>query len=1103
MMNFKRLNNIVGWIVFFIASAVYVMTAEKNGSLWDCGEFVASCFKLQIPHPPGAPLFVILGRFFIVLFCDNPATAAKAVNIMSALASGFTILFLFWTITHFARKLVNPVMENITSLQALNILGAGVVGALAYTFSDSFWYSAVEGEVYALSSFFTALVFWAMLKWEHQVDKDSRIDDKGGNHFNADRWIVFIFFMMGLSIGVHLLNLLTIPAIVMIYYFKRYEVTKWRTFWAFVIGCIITGVVQKFVIQSSISLAGKFDILFVNSFKLPFFSGFATFFILLGIAIAIGLYFAQKKGWYYLRLGLWCLAFMLIGYSSYLTTMIRSSADPGVDMYNVDNPISLVGYLGREQYGDFPLLYGQVFTVQNRNIGREEGKMRYQKSQKEYLELGNDIKEVYKPEDMMFFPRVWDRSNDQQHANYYADFLGIGIDPKYQPPPPNYDDPTGPYERRPTMGDNVKFFIGYQTYWMYLRYFMWNFAGKQNDVQGTSAANVRDGNWKTGISFVDNLLYGPQDKLPQTIRENKANNKLFALPLILGLIGLFFHYYRHRRDFIVNMLLFFFTGFAIVLYLNQAGNQPRERDYAYVGSFYAFAVWIGLAVPAFVAMATSKDRSLLQRICISAGIVYLLGAISAMAAGGGGEAFFGIALLGVIATAITFGIYYLLSALKVDRTITQVATAICLAVAVWMGVQEWDDHDRSKKTTAPDLAKDYLESCAPNAILFSFGDNDTYPLWYAQEVQGVRPDIRVINYSLLGIDWYINQLRYKVNNSDPMNVVWTADQIEGDKLNYAYNDERPQYANQFVDLHSVLKDWVGTTDPTKMYQTEDGAIPVFPSSRFSIKVDKNLVRQNGTVMPTDKDEDIVDSVTFQVNRNVLLKNDLAVLAVLAGNNWQRPIYFTSKFDELGFQDYLRRDGMTYRFVPIANQEVNTPWAYEKMMTKFAFGGANIKGVYYDEENRRHLNNIRQAYADLAVNLATEGKKDSARKALQKVDNMMLQSNMPYGLVSRYNMHNQTSLMMLEASYRAEDNALADKISKAVRKELNEEIEYYNAIGDKRAERMSYEVQRSRSLLQMMDQMEASFKQKAANPENQGLITTPDSGGQPLKTDTPK
>ena len=1075
-MSFKRINNITGWVVFLIATTVYVLTAEKNGSLWDCGEFVASCFKLQIPHPPGAPLFVIMGRFFIILFGDNPATAAKAVNIMSALASSFTILFLFWTITHFARKLVNPVTSTITGSQIITIMGAGAVGALAYTFSDSFWFSAVEGEVYALSSFFTALVFWAMLKWEQAVDADSSTDGKQPGHFNADRWIVFIFFMMGLSIGVHLLNLLTIPAIVMIYYFKRYKVSNWGIFWAFVLGCVITGFVQKVVIQYSINSAGLFDRIFVNDFHLPFFSGFTVFFLLLAVALWFALRLANKKGWYYLRLGVWCISFMLIGYSSYLTTMIRSSADPGVDMYNVDNPMSLEGYLGREQYGDFPLVYGQVFTAQQRNISREDGAMRYQKSKDRYIEIGTTPKDVYQPADMMFFPRVWDRSNDQQHANYYAEFLGIGLnqDPKVQP-----DAETGPYERRPTFADNIRFFIGYQTYWMYFRYFMWNFAGKQNDVQGVNAGNVRDGNWITGISFVDNLIYGDQSKLPATIRENKANNKLLALPLILGLIGLFFHYYRHRQDFIVNMLLFFFTGMAIVFYLNQAGNQPRERDYAYVGSFYAFAVWIGLAVPALVQLAVEKNQQLLKKIAIAAGIVYLVAATAAAVGSGDKNAFFGMALMGLIATGITYALYYMLSAAKSERNIAFAAVFVTMiAVPIWMATQEWNDHDRSKKTTSPDLAKDYLESCAPNAVLFSFGDNDTYPLWYAQEVQGVRPDIRVINYSLLGIDWYINQLRYKVNGSDAMDVIWSAEQIEGDKLNFAVNMRQD---NSYKDLYSVLKDWVGTSDQTKMYNNEGDFLPIVPTNRFFIPVDKNLVLKNGTVNAGDSTA-LVDSVKFEFdgNRSGLLKNDLAVLAIIAGSKWQRPIYFTSKFDELGFAPYLRRDGMTYRFVPLLNKEVNTGWAYEKLMKQFAFGNAETKGVYFDEENRRHLNSIRQAYADVSVALSAENKKEEARNVLNRVDKMMQQDNMPYGLVSRYNLHNQTSLMLLEAAYRAEDKPLSKKISDQVRKDLNEQMAYYAALGENRAERMSQEVQRTQMMLQMLDQMETYLKQQ--NPE---------------------
>ena len=1092
-MKFNRLNNLVGWIVFLVASAVYVLTAEKNGSLWDCGEFVASCYKLQIPHPPGAPMFVLIGRFFIILFGDNPATAAKAVNIMSSIASSATILFLFWTITHFARKLVNPVVDTLTSTQTWTILGAGVVGALAYTFSDSFWYSAVEGEVYALSSFFTAIVFWAMLKWEHQVDKDASTE-AGAGHANADRWIVFIFFMMGISIGVHLLNLLTIPAIVMIYYFKRYNVTRNGIIWAFVIGCIITGVVQKFVIQYSVKGAGWFDIFFVNNLGLPFFSGFAFFFVLMAVLIYFGLRYANKHGHYFLRLGLWCFAFIMVGYSSYVTTMIRSNADPAIDMYNVDNPQSLVGYLGREQYGDFPLVYGQVFTAQSRNIEQAEGAMRYQRGPEDYVQIGRTFEENYPSSDKMLFPRVWDRSNDQGRADYYASYLGI-----HKSQDPRYVDPeTGPYERRPSFADNIKFFVGYQTYWMYVRYFLWNFSGRQNDVQGMNPSNVRDGNWITGLPFVDNLIYGPQDQLPESIRNNKARNMLFALPLIFGLLGMVFQYFRHRRDFLVNFLLFFFTGMAIVLYLNQAGNQPRERDYAYVGSFYAFAVWIGLAVPALVALVREQNQKFLNRILIYLGGIFVIGGVAgAMGTGNFGN-FLGMLFIGVFGAAVIYALYYLLKAIKSESGITYGAFGILmLLVPVWMAVQEWDDHDRSEKTLAPDLAVNYLQSVAPNAVVFSFGDNDTYPLWYAQEVLGVRRDVRVINYSLLGIDWYINQLRYKVNDSPPIDVIFTADQIMGDKLNVAYNEDRPGF-NGPQSLQTVLNDWVATTDVSRMARTQTGeAYPIFPTKQFFIPVDKSAALQNGTVGANEAHL-MSDSIRFDINRFYLAKNDLAVLAVISANFAERPIYFTSKFDELGFGNYLRRDGMAYRLVPIANQEVNMPWAYEKLMKEFRFGNAQKSGVYFDEENRRHLNNIRQAYADVAMAMVLNGQKDSAAQLLNKIDQSMDQENMPYGMVSRFSLHNQTSLMLLEAAYRSGNKAVADKISQAVKKDMNEQMAYYNAIGS-RAEGMSYEVQRNQLLLQLLGQLEASLTQEL-NAELPAELNTADS---PQVTDTPR
>src|SRR6185312_14972372 len=565
-MTYKRVNNTVGWIVGLFACTVFVMTAEATGSFWDCGEFISSCYKIQIPHPPGAPLFVLMGRFFIILFGDSPHTAAHAVNFMSAIASGLSILFLFWSITHFARRIVLRADHTFEPdrRQLFTIMTCGVIGALAYTFADSFWYSAVEGEVYASSAFFTALVFWAILKWEQQADKPG-----------ADRWIIFIFYMMGLSIGVHLLNLLTIPAIVMVYYFRRFRPTAWGTLWAFLIGCMITGFVQKFVIQYTIKGAANFDIFFVNSLNMPFFVGFGFFFILLAAVLILINRWAVRRKYHYLKMGVWSAAFMLLGYSTYFTTMIRSNADPGVDMYNVDNPVSLEGYLSREQYGDWPILYGPDYEDTPPRV--DEGPM-YVKGKDKYEVAGRIYGQDWaNTPSSHFFPRMWDNGNDRQQLNCYQAYTGLS------------DGDV------PSKLDNFKYFISYQNWEMFLRYFLWNYSGKQNDLQGFG--NVRDGNAITGIPFVDNYFLGDQSMMPDSIhKNNKSYNRLYFLPIILGLIGLFVQSSRNRGDFLVTLLLFFFTGFAIVIYLNQSGYQPRERDYAFAGACYAFAIWIGLGV---------------------------------------------------------------------------------------------------------------------------------------------------------------------------------------------------------------------------------------------------------------------------------------------------------------------------------------------------------------------------------------------------------------------------------------------------------------------------------------------------------------------------
>jgi hypothetical protein len=631
--------------------------------------------------------------------------------------------------------------------------------------------------------------------------------------------------------------------------------------------------------------------------------------------------------------------------------------------------------------------------------------MRYQKSTDKYIELGEDRKYVFAAEDKMIFPRVWDMSNDQNHAYYYSKFLGIN---------PLQD---GTYERAPNQVDNIKYFFGYQLNWMYFRYFMWNFSGKQNDNQGFYAGNVRDGNWITGIWIIDFLLYGDQSTMPDSLKNNKANNKLFALPFILGLLGMFFHYRKKKADFGVNFLMFFFTGFAIVLYLNQAGYQPRERDYAYVGSFYAFAVWIGLGV------LMIKE-------------------------------------LFVKAIAIE------------QTTAAVVATLVCiLAVPALMASQEWDDHDRSNKVIARDLAKNYLESCAPNAILFTFGDNDTYPLWYAQEVEGIRKDIRVINYSLLGIDWYINQLRYKVNESPAIDVIWSADQIEGSKRDYIeYRPNASMPDDKFYNLYDVMKNYVGKDNPDNDYS--------FPVKNVTVPVDVAAAIKNGTVNATDS---VLSSLDFSLPRNALMKNELAVLNIIAANNWKRPIYFTNAGAELGFDQYLRRDGLSYRLAPVKNSKVNTNWMLDKLTNKFAFGNADKPGVYFDEENRRHLGGIRAAYAELAIDLAGKNRKEEAKAVLNKVDKMMHESNFGYGLTSRGNLHNRNSLLFLEACYLAGDQALIKKVSAAIKKDLQQQVNFYNSLSGMKAENMGQEKQTAEYYLQTLGQMQTMYNPSVEIP----------------------
>ncbi len=1167
-MNFRKVNNITGWAVFFIAFATYFLTREARGSLWDTGEFIASAAKVQLPHPPGAPLFVLLGRFFIILFGDDKLTAANAVNFMSALASAATILFLFWSITHFARKMFVTAGEQLTPQQAFTVMASGLVGALAYTFSDSFWFSAVEGEVYALSSFFTALVFWAMLKWEHA-------DEHAGNDIHArarsDRWIIFLFFMMGLSIGVHLLNLLSIPAIVMIYFYRRYQVTTKSAIIAFITGCIITGLVQVAVIQYSMKAAGQFDVFFVNSFGLPFFSGFTIYFLALtalivwalridernmsktklmawfvlflcisflpfivsvgsggakflkflivaGVGIAAGYYF-RAAAVRVLKLSLWCYAFMMLGYFMYFTALIRSNANPAIDMNNVDNPINLVYYLSREQYGSAPLVYGPHFSadykIKGNNIDFKEGEMKYVKGKDRYIKIGTTKTPRYQSADMQLFPRVWDGSNDQDHADFYATWLDLGQETSPITGQQRYEPPS--------YGDNIEWFFSYQLGHMYWRYFMWNFAGKQNDIQGLG--NKRDGNWISGIPFIDNNRLGDQSMLPDSIRKNKAHNQFYMIPFLLGILGCVYQYFKNRKDWIVSFLLFFFTGIAVVLYLNQPGNQPRERDYAYVGSFYAFAIWIGLSVASLVRLVREReDKQVFNNTLLyGSGLTFFIMLMSCTPGTGVSvliTAFAVTALYAILVAALTYLLRAISSAGQNLRLLNIATAVVCLVAPLMMAMQEWDDHDRSKKTLAPDLAKDYLESCAPNAIIFTFGDNDTYPLWYAQEVEGIRPDIRIINNSLLGIDWYINQLRYKINGADSVNVIWSPEQIEGNNRARIWYRENPKLdKNRYYPIQQFIE-LIGQKVPDPETGRDTGP-ETYPIKRFSIPVDTALVRQNGTVNP---DDIVLPQMEIEINKRFIDRNELIILNIITANNWKRPIYFTSPIGELGFGHLLRKDGLSYRLVPAIPAQPQRNWVmdsvfrkttgggsavrannmkviYENLMTKFEFGGADKDGVYFDEENRRHLLNIRSIYGEAAGNLADAGRIEEAQKLIEKAEKGMNPENFPYALVSRYNSHNQTGLLFLEACYKAGKTELAEKIRKDLRKDLEQQKSYYEYL---RAEKPEYfgsfernEYPLNTIMLMVLDGIEQRYA-----PKPQPAQGSTETSTQPIQTPAP-
>ena len=944
-------------MVFLLAAITYLLTIEPTASLWDCGEFIASCLKLEVGHPPGNPVFMVMGNFFTNFAFGNTAKVAVMVNSMSALASAFTILFLFWTITHLARKILMKSESDFTTGRIIAVMAAGAVGAVAYAFSDSFWFSAVEGEVYASSAFFTAIVFWAILKWEDLADEKT-----------ADRWIILIAFLLGLSIGVHLLNLLTIPAIVLVYYFRKYEFT-WKGFIISMLASVVMLTLLMYGIMPGIvKISTKFDLFFVNYLHLPMNSGMifhvilvVVFFVLAirstlknnsvktlsilsvaalflsGIwvltssalfniavlgAIAFAVWYFTRKNPVVINMTMTIIAVILIGYSSNAIIVIRSSVQTPLNEDNPSNPFNLLYFLNREQYGERPLFKGQYFNAPV--ISYKDGKPHYNYVNGKYVITSKDPIREFDPRFVTLFPRMWSDQSDQIQAyQEWSRMKGVPI---------QVTDPNGEKKvlKRPTFIENLRFAISYQLDYMYFRYFMWNFSGRQNDTQGYGGSV--NGNWITGINFLDEARIGSKD-MPADMKNDPSRNVYYLLPFILGLIGMLYHFNSDNKNWWIITLLFIMTGIAIVFYLNQYPNQPRERDYAYAGSFYFFAVWIGLGVLA---------------------------------------------------------LFELLSKVISEKIAAPVSGVLCfLAVPVIMGSQNWDDHDRSGRYLARDVAFNYLESCAPGAILFTNGDNDTFPLWYAQEVEKKRTDIRVCNLMLLNTDWYIDQMKLKAHESDPLPVSLPASKYYDGVNNQVYIYDK---IKEPVEASMVI-DWIKSDNTaTKLQMSDNEMFDFIPTKTIRLPVDKAKVLASGTVKPEDADK-IVPYIDITLKGSAIMKSSLMVLDILAHNDWKRPIYFVTGYhsDALGLEEYFQLEGLAFRLVPIKSSNknwleygrVDADILYNNMMNKFAWGGAKEKGVDIDYNHKRTLTVVkaRYNYARLAKELAAKGKNEMANKVL--------------------------------------------------------------------------------------------------------------------------
>jgi len=1002
VMQFKKINLLLGWFSFAIALIVYLLTLEPTVSLWDCGEFIASSYKLQVGHPPGAPLFMIIGRVF-ALFTSDQEKVAMMINAVSAFASAFTILFLFWSISHLLKKIIFSDPAKATRAELIVVLGGAFVGALTYTFSDSFWFSAVEGEVYATSSLFTAVVFWAILKWENVAEEPG-----------ANRWLILIAYLIGLSIGVHLLNLLAIPAIVLVYYFKKSpKVTRQGILKALAVSVLLLLSIMYGIIPGIVKLATVVEKFFTNTVGLHYNVGVVIYVFLLLGALIYGIYRTQfqKKNvlWNTILLA---ITVIIIGYSSYALIVIRSLAGPPMNENRPENVFALLSYLNREQYGDRPLILGHQYNAEVEDLVYKKPVYTLNKEENRY-EIA-----YYKPELVMrgskvLLPRMYSRNGT--HGQAYQEFGTI-------------KDPANP-----TFLDNMEFLFRYQIGHMYLRYFMWNFAGRQNDIQGHG--NVLHGNWISGIGVLDSARIGPQKNLPAQMKKHPSRNTYYFLPLLLGLVGLFFQLDRSTRDFWVLMSLFILTGVAIVIYLNQTPYQPRERDYAFAGSFYAFSIWIGIGVAGLFQIIKSKLNANLSAI---------------------------------LATLVSL-----------------------VAVPVLMATENWDDHDRSGRYTARDIARNYLNSCSKDAVLFTVGDNDTFPLWYVQDVEGVREDVRIVNMMLFNMDWYIDQARWKNYESEPLPFTIPQEKYEAIPGNSIFVREHKQWATLDYMLNFMKSD-----NPDAKVKLRSGEeVNFIPTHQLIVQVDSTKVVSNGTVDLKDAHR-IEKQIPIRLEPNgQILKNSLGQMDVIASNQWNRPVYYTAGgFDgSLGLEEFYRHEGLAYRLVPyrtpyesiLVMGDMDTDTLYDRLMNKFEWGRMNAEDVQLDYYTIRTMLVIRfrSLYTRLAMQLMEEGDKEKALEVLDRCMELAPSHVLPFDqYITGITLPTKEGGVIhhegiIEAYYLCGEAEKANAILLEHYQNLVEEVHYFNSMKPRHSSSIQREINEAMYQMEELKILLQNFKQE--------------------------